>query len=317
VEEVEAAPTTGTEPVKKVEAAPRTESARVEKVEPAKKAAPVKKAAPAKKVARKAAKKAAAKVEEGATAAVEDKAEETPANTVIVKGKPPAVEPPARTPAEARSAAASRRTEAWAKIVANPGHAPELLALAAIQTIGPRAKEWARRTREDYPAATDDALARLAVAQCTRFGSVSSVLAAVAGSYAPAALLGANALTYAELILHVAAAYGLDPTDPKRAVELLVLTQVHPTEEDAEAALASARQPAYEEEAKLTDAVWRLGRMAAAQAGVWAVLRGVNRFYPGTAVLAAIMTSRSGARNMGTRATRFYARERDKTGSST
>ena len=42
----------------------------------------------------------------------------------------------------------ARRTEAWAKLIADPGHAPELLALAAVQTIGPRAEDWAARIRE-------------------------------------------------------------------------------------------------------------------------------------------------------------------------
>jgi len=236
-----------------------------------------------------------AKTTEGTARAVEVKPASALAETPV-KGE---VERPEGEP----------RTEAWAKIVADPGHAPELLALAAIQTIGPRAKEWARRTREEYPAATPDALARLAVAQFTRVGSVSSVFAALAGSYAPIALLGVNAYTYAELILHVAAAHGLDPTDPRRAVDLLVLCQVHPDAEEAEAALAIARQPAYEEDARITDAVWRLGRMAATQAVAWMLLKGVNRFFPGATVLAAIMTSRSGARNMGVRATRFYGQE--------
>ena len=148
-----------------------------------------------------------------------------------------------------------------------------------------------------------------------RFGSVASLFAAAAGSYVPVALLGANAITYAELILHVAAAYRLDPTDRQRAVELLVLTQVHATLEDAEAALASAEQPAYEEDATFSDAVWRLGRMASAQAGVWTVIKGVNRLFPGTAVLAAILTSRSGARTMGMRTHRFYSQLIQESGS--
>ena len=213
--------------------------------------------------------------------------------------------PPADKAADALPAKLTS-TEPWAQLIADPGHAPELLALAAVQTIGPRAAEWAGRHREAYPNATGDALARLAVQQFTRFGSVASVFAAVAGSYAPITLLGSNALTYAEIVLHVAAAYGQDPTDRQRAVDLLVLAQVHPSREDAEAALTAAEQPAYEEETRLTDAVWRLGRMVAAQAGVWAVLKGVNRFFPGTAMLAAIMTSRSGARTMGDKATAYY-----------
>jgi hypothetical protein len=46
--------------------------------------------------------------------------------------------------------------------------------------------------------------------------------------------------------------------------------------------------------------------MVATQAGTWAALKGVNRFFPGTTMLAAIITSRSGAWNIGTRAITFY-----------
>jgi hypothetical protein len=135
---------------------------------------------------------------------------------------------------------------------------------------------------------------------------VGSLFAAVAGSYAPVALLASNALTYAELVLHIAAAYGLDPTDERRAVDLLVLTRIHPSSDDAETALAAARQPAYEDDTTLTDAVWRLGRMVAVQAGVWVAVKAVNRVFPGTALLAAVMTSRNGARTMAGKATAFY-----------
>ncbi|MFI7596584.1 hypothetical protein [Actinoplanes sp. NPDC049681] len=217
---------------------------------------------------------------------------------------PPAALPSTDTESvEARRAAA--RFEAWVRILADPAHSPELLALAAVQAVGPRAAEWAERTADAYPAATPDAIARLAVQQFTRFGSVNSVFAAVAGSYAPLALLGAAALTQAELALHVAAAYGFDPTDPARAVDLLVLTRVHPGREDAEAALVSAREHGYEG-AGLSDAVWRLGRMVTAHAGGWAVLRVVNRFFPASSLLAAVLTSRAAAQTMGARATSFY-----------
>ncbi|MEV4640372.1 hypothetical protein AB0J80_23795 [Actinoplanes sp. NPDC049548] len=204
-----------------------------------------------------------------------------------------------------RRTLAAARFEAWARIIADPAHSPELLAVAAVQTIGPRAAEWAERTREAYPSATPDAIARLAVKQFTRFGSVNSVFAAVAGSYAPLALLGAAALTQAELALHVAAAYGVDPADPARAVDLLVLTRVHPEREDAEVALAATREHSHEG-AGLTDAAWRLGRMVVAHAGGWAVLRAANRFFPGASLLAAVLTSRAAAETMGARATLFY-----------
>jgi hypothetical protein len=303
------------EPAKAAEAAKAAEpvKAAAEPVKAAAEPAKAAKAAPVKKAARKAT-RTGAKAIPRATTPAQRKPATTGEETAQVGTELATTEARAVELKPAAKAAVARpdtepRTEAWAKIVADPGHAPELLALAAVQTIGPRAEEWARRTREEYPSATPDALARLAVAQFTRVGSVGSVFAALAGSYAPIALLGVNAYTYAELILHVAAAHGLDPTDPRRAVDLLVLSQVHPDAEAAEAALAIARQPAYEEEARFTDAVWRLGRMAATQAAVWMLLKGVNRFFPGAAVLAAVMTSRSGARNMGVRATRFYSQD--------
>jgi hypothetical protein len=202
------------------------------------------------------------------------------------------------------------RTDAWAKIVADPGHSPELLALAAVQTIGPRAREWAGRISVAYPGATADGKARLAARQFTRFGGLSSVFAALSGSYAPLALLGAAALTYADLVLHIAAAHGFDPTDEQRVIDLLVLTKVHPSRAEAVAALAMAKQPAYEEEdVGVTDAVWRLGRMLAAQAGSWAVLRTVSRVLPGTSLLTAVLTSRSSAQAVADRAHRFYSQD--------
>jgi hypothetical protein len=328
-------------------ATPSSEPRPAKATTPAKATAPAK--APAKKTARKAAAKsqaaavvpAAAETATGAkppsppaigaearppapeSAQPQPAAEAKPAPKPQAEAQPPALEkaaqPPAPEPTGSKAVATASgtdvavpqaaRTEAWAKLVADPGHSPELLALAAVQTIGPSAQEWARRMRESYPNASPEALARLAQRQFTRFGSVGSLFAAVAGSYAPVALLASNALTYAELVLHIAAAYGLDPTDERRAVDLLVLTRIHPSSDDAEAALAAARQPAYEDDATLTDAVWRLGRMVAVQAGVWVAVRAVNRVFPGTALLAAVMTSRNGARTMAGKATAFYRAE--------
>ncbi|WP_305787348.1 hypothetical protein [Symbioplanes lichenis] len=218
-----------------------------------------------------------------------------------VPDEPAPILPVQRTP----SPEPAERTEAWARLIADPGHSPELLALAAVQSLGPAAAEWAKGVREAYPTATADGIARLAVERFTRFGTASSVFAAVAGSYAPAALLGAAAYTQAELCLHVAAAYGLDPADEARAADLLVLSRVHPSAEDAVAALSSAREYTYEATG-LTDAAWRLGRMVAAQAGGWAALRLVNRVFPGTSLLAACLTSRAAVRTSAARATLYF-----------
>jgi hypothetical protein len=203
-------------------------------------------------------------------------------------------------------AAEGERAEPWAKLIADPGHAPELLALAAVQSIGPSAREWLERTKRDYPTADHAALARLATNQFTRAGSLGSVVGAVAGSYAPIVLLGTAAFAHAELILHVAAAYGLDPLDPERAVDLLVLTRVHPDRAGAEEALAAARQPAYDEAGGLTAAVWRLSRMISTRIGGWGVVRLINRYLPGVGLLTAFLTSRAAAESVAARANAHY-----------
>ncbi|GIE11975.1 hypothetical protein [Paractinoplanes ferrugineus] len=202
------------------------------------------------------------------------------------------------------------RTEAWAKLVADPGHAPELLALAAVQAFGPKARDWAARTRESYPAAGDRAVARLAARQFARLGGWGSVFGAVAGSYTPVTLLGAAAVTHAQLVLHVAAAYGLDPADPERAVDLLVITRVHPSRADARAALAAARRPTYDQ-GGLSDAAWRFGRMLVSQTGGWTALRLANRVFPGASLLAAILAGTASAQTVAARAESYYRDYRD------
>jgi hypothetical protein len=206
--------------------------------------------------------------------------------------------------------AEQRKPTTFTRLTADPGHTPELLALAAVQTIGPRAKEWAERTREAYPKATDAALARLAADQFTRFSSPNSIVGALAGSYVPATLVATSALTHARVILHVAAAYGIDPTDEARAADLLVLTRVHPDRDAAESALAAAKR------AERTKMTGRLGRMVATNAVGWAVVRLVSRYFPGTRLLAAALVTRSSARNMAERANTHYSQASHALGSS-
>ncbi|WKU03350.1 hypothetical protein [Micromonospora sp. HUAS LYJ1] len=175
------------------------------------------------------------------------------------------------------------------RLLAHPGFAPELLALAAVEGIGPQAREWARGLREAYPDAGPDGLARLATRRFVRWAGVGGATAAVAGLFAPLAELVAVLWTQSALVLHVAAAYGRDPADPERAVELLVLTRVHPDAESARAALDAARAadgPGDGPWPRAAEAAWRLASPLAAQAGGWAALRLAARLLPGAAVLA-------------------------------
>lgn len=213
-----------------------------------------------------------------------------------------AVTPSASVRAEVVPKKQVERTDPWAGLIADPARAPELLAIAAVQTLGPRAQEWAARTREAYPAAGTDALVRLATRQFTRFGSLTGIMGAVAGSYAPVALVGAAALTDAELALHIAAAHGLDPTDEERAADLLVIGRVHATKGDAVDALAEARRPAYDSKEPL----WRLAGFVAAQTAAWAVVKVVNRRFPGTSLLAAFLANTASANATAARAAKYY-----------
>jgi hypothetical protein len=252
-----------------------------------------------------------------------------PAPVTPAEPAPPAkaVTPPAQTrgnsprppepsaPATHRLPTPRRDTDRWAKLLADPAHTPELLALAAVQTIGPRARHWAATTTSAYPTATPTGLARLATRQFTRFGALTSVFGAVAGSYAALALAATRTLTEAELILHLAAAHGLDPTHPDRAVDLLVISGVHETAADAKEALAAIDGP-EPTASGLGDAVWRVGRLIASRTGGWTILRAINHYYPGAGLLGAVLTSVADAQATAARANRYYSQLSHELGSS-
>jgi hypothetical protein len=208
------------------------------------------------------------------------------------------------TPAEIITAAAEVTPRSaptpWATLLANPGRAPELLALTAVQTLGPRARIWAAETRDNYPQATDEALSRLAATQFTRGGTVASALGALAGSYAPAALLASAAVTQAEITLHIAAAFGHDPTDPDRAADLLVIAGIYPTVEQARAAMTAK-----------TTTLRQLAGRAATQTGAWALIKLATKYLPGTAFLTAVLKGTSKAKTAAARADAYYRRRKE------
>ncbi|MGC5033873.1 hypothetical protein [Micromonospora sp. DT229] len=173
-----------------------------------------------------------------------------------------------------------------ARVLDRPGYAPELLALTAVEVLGPRAAEWAGRLRESYPQAGPEGLARLAGQRFLRQATIGGAGAALAGVFAPVVELAVVLWSQANLVLHLAAAYDRDPAHPDRAAELLVLTLVHPDLETARSALAEA-QAANEPGSRPVDAVGRLAGPLTAQAGGWLALRLASRLIPGAAPLTA------------------------------
>ncbi|MFI7647949.1 hypothetical protein ACIBTZ_17985 [Micromonospora sp. NPDC049460] len=216
----------------------------------------------------------------------------------------PASTPSGRTPEPALRGITSR-------VLGHPGFAPELLALAAVEVLGPRARDWAQGLRDAYPDAGADGLARLATRRFVRQAGAGGATAALAGLFAPLAELAAVLWAQANLVLHLAAAYGRDPAHPDRAVELLVLTRVHPDAGSAGAALAAARAADGPGEApwpRAAEAAWRLAAPLAAQAGGWLALRAASRLLPGAAVLAAAAGDAAGAERLAARAISAYRR---------
>ncbi|MFF3868026.1 hypothetical protein [Micromonospora sp. NPDC001898] len=211
--------------------------------------------------------------------------------------------------------AASARIEvgglraAAVRVLDHPGFAPELLALAAVRALGPGARDWAASLRDVYPDATPDGLARLATRRFVRLAAAGGATAALAGLFAPVAELAAVLWTQSGLVLHLAAAYGLDPADPERAVELLVLTRVHPDAESARVALAAAEaatDPVEQPWPRVAEAAWRLAAPLAVQAGGWLGLRVASRLVPGAAVLAAAVGGSASAERLAARAVDAY-----------
>ena len=150
---------------------------------PVKKATPIKKAAPVKKAA------AAKKVAPVKAATPLRKATKTTSTRVAASPLPAPVALPATVPA-------------W-------------LAHAAVERFGDRAERHVRWLRETYPQATAPGLAR-AVTEHFAGRPWFTALAGTAG-------LGALLAAQAELVLHIAAAYGRDPRAPQRVPELVDL----------------------------------------------------------------------------------------------
>ncbi|MDG4816083.1 hypothetical protein O7628_11285 [Micromonospora sp. WMMD956] len=220
-------------------------------------------------------------------------------------------------------------TAGW--VLDHPDLAPELLALAAVRTLGPRAADWAAWHRAAYPGATPDGLARLAARRFVRLAGAGGAVAALAGLFAPVVELTAVLWAQANLVLHLAAAHGRDPADPERAVELLVLTRVHPDARSARTAVEAAERTTRERTTAVRPttedrpsagqvtagqvtagapqaarAVWRLAGPLTGRAGGWLGLRVASRLLPGAAVLTAAVGDSAAAERLAARAVAAY-----------
>jgi hypothetical protein len=151
---------------------------------------------------------------------------------------PSAEPPPSRGGLRARFAASRE----LARIVyRDPEHVSERLTLYSIGRLAEASVKWAQSVtsaRPETPRAELVEELRIQTAQIARIdGAISGTPALIA--------LVPGYLTYLyqemRMTLRTAALYGRDPTELRTAAEMLALRRVHPTVEQAEAALIAAK----------------------------------------------------------------------------
>jgi uncharacterized protein (DUF697 family) len=201
----------------------------------------------------------------------------------------------------------------WSRMKADPQYAPEHLALEAVRRLGPEAAGWVERARADQPGVTAEALADSAVRRFTTLARISGAVSGAAGLPGAVLDVGVLAWTQARMVLHVAAAYGVDPTAPERAIDLLVLQRVHKAAGTARLALgvAAGRERASRLFADLagrplTRVMIRLTAKLAQMAGVHAARRVVAKMVPGAGMVLGTWVNSTATRDLARRARELY-----------
>jgi hypothetical protein len=202
-------------------------------------------------------------------------------------------------------------TPLWEKIKASPRYAPELLASAAVDTLGGQVEEYARWLAGTYPHATPDAIARYAAQRYAKGAGYASLAAALSPPWGTLAQGAALIWAHARLVLLIAAAYGHSPTAPERVPELLVLLGVHDDVPTAQAALrAAGTHPA-------AGPVSGWSGLARTLAGPLSGLGLRSRLLPGAGLLLGAVYSGSATERLARRAIGHYGpRQRREAGAA-
>lgn len=197
----------------------------------------------------------------------------------------------------------------WARMKTDPQYAPEHLALEAVRRLGPEAAEWAVQVRAERPEATPDEIADLAVKHFTTLARLSGALSGVTGLPGAAVDVGVLAWTQARMVLHVAAAYGVDPAASERATDLLVLQRVHKVAETARTALgvAAGRERASRLFADTGGGTLvKLSLRLAQMAGVRAARKMFAKMVPGAGVILGTWVNSAATKDLAKRAQEHF-----------
>ncbi|MFG2057355.1 EcsC family protein [Micromonospora sp. NPDC048930] len=201
----------------------------------------------------------------------------------------------------------------WDRMRDDPQYAPEHLALEAVRRLGPEAAQWAARERAQRPDVPAEELADQAVRKFVNHARLSGAVSGAAGLPGAVIDVGVLAWTQARLVLHVAAAYGVDPVHTDRATDLLVLQKVHKVAESARLALgvAAGRERAgalfgMAGERPLGRVMMQLGIRLAQMAGVRAAKRIFAKVVPGAAIILGTWANSSATKDLAERARSLY-----------
>ncbi len=217
-------------------------------------------------------------------------------------------------PAAAGDAAPPARL--WERMKADPQYAPEHLALEAVRRLGPEARDWAARGRAARPGIPSEVQAQEAVKKFTNLARLSGAVSGAVGLPGAVVDTGVLAWTQARMVLHIAAAYGVDPEHPDRATDLLVLQKVHKVAESARTALkvAAGRERAgalFDREADpapLGRVMFTLGVRLAKMAGIRAAKRMFAKVVPGASIVLGTWANSSATTDLARRAGEHYRR---------
>ncbi|BCL16726.1 EcsC family protein [Micromonospora sagamiensis] len=240
----------------------------------------------------------------------------TPVDGQSVPAPRPPVTPPATsvTPAEPPDATEAPPARLWDRMRDDPQYAPEHLALEAVRRLGPEAARWAERARAAQPGVSAEALADLAVRRFVNQARLSGAVSGAAGLPGAVIDVGVLAWTQARMVLHIAAAHGIDPRHTDRATDLLVLQKVHKVAETARLALgvAAGRERAGAlfgggSQTALGRVMLKLGVRLAQMAGVRAAKRMFAKVVPGAAIVLGTWANSSATKDLANRSRALYA----------
>jgi hypothetical protein len=195
---------------------------------------------------------------------------------------------------------------------ADPQYAPEHLAVEAVRRIGPQATAWVDYVRRGQPNLSREQIAQIVAKKFTNIAGLSGAVSGAAGLPGAVVDFGVLAWTQARMVLHIAAAYGLDAAHEDRATDLLVLQKVHKYAQTARAALGVAQGretigavvaagSSGAARAGTTRVVGQLTVKLARMAGVRALKRLFAKVVPGAAVILGTWANRSATKELATR----------------